>query len=296
MLASPSLGSIVDPRRFLQAKPVTHAPFTACRRQRAWLGKARPVVAASMATLVTFDVDGTLITNDGLHSNRLHKQCFNYAWKKVFDIDLDIEKIRHTGMTDPLILLKVLELEGVPKEKAQEKLKEMEAAMLEYWQQNKGQAADGLLLLPGVVPLLQALQERPQVKTGLVTGNLQQIGWDKMEALGIISHFSDPRIGGFGSDFCSGNTVDTWRDRAELIRIAASLCKDKHGEASRKFHIGDTPMDVMAAAEAGAIPIGVLTGTHSRQELEATGIENMVILENLADVERVLKVLGVVPT
>ena len=57
--------------------------------------------------------------------------------------------------------------------------------------------------------------------TCLVTGNLTYIGWAKMEALGIKQLFSEPYFGGFGSDFCSGNLTDTWKDRAELVRIAA---------------------------------------------------------------------------
>lgn len=42
--------------------------------------------------------------------------------------------------------------------------------------------------------------------TCLVTGNLQPIGWGKMAALGLKNLFSQPPFGGFGSDFCSGNT------------------------------------------------------------------------------------------
>lgn len=30
------------------------------------------------------------------------------------------------------------------------------------------------------------------------------------------------RFGGFGSDFCSGNTEESWRDRAEFVKIAAA--------------------------------------------------------------------------
>ena len=54
----------------------------------------------------------------------------------------------------------------------------------------------------------------------LVTGNMEPIGWGKMEALGIKHLFTEPCFGGFGSDFCSGNTEQTWRDRAELVRCA----------------------------------------------------------------------------
>lgn len=48
-------------------------------------------------------------------------------------------------------------------------------------------------------------QTRDDVITCLVTGNLEPIGWGKMEALGLATLFTQPPFGGFGSDFCSGN-------------------------------------------------------------------------------------------
>ena len=81
-------------------------------------------------------------------------------------------------------------------------------------------AGDGLRLLPGIKELLSALQHRSDVKTGLVTGNLEPIGWAKMQALGIKDLFSQPVFGGFGTDVCSGNWQESWRDRAELIKAA----------------------------------------------------------------------------
>lgn len=62
--------------------------------------------------------------------------------------------------------------------------------------------------------------------TCLVTGNLQPIGWGKMAALGLKDLFSQPPFGGFGSDYCSGNTRESWRDRAELVRIAAKRAQE----------------------------------------------------------------------
>jgi phosphoglycolate phosphatase len=81
-------------------------------------------------------------------------------------------------------------------------------------------AGDGLELLPGIKTLLTALKERSDVKVGLVTGNLEPIAWSKMEALGIKELFTQPCFGGFGSDFCSGDIVDMWKDRAEMILVA----------------------------------------------------------------------------
>lgn len=39
----------------------------------------------------------------------------------------------------------------------------------------------------------------------------------------IILPINKPIIGGFGTDFCSGDTAETWKDRTELVRFV-SLC------------------------------------------------------------------------
>lgn len=65
--------------------------------------------------------------------------------------------------------------------------------------------------------------------TCLVTGNLQPIAWRKMEALGVRRLFSEPHTGGFGSDYCSGNTEEMWRDRAQLVATAVQRCGQAHG-------------------------------------------------------------------
>ena len=85
------------------------------------------------------------------------------------------------------------------------------------------------------MPAVCGVQARKDVAYGLVTGNLQVIGWGKMEALGIAADFSQPLFGGFGSDYCSGNTAETWRDRGELVRIAGKRALASHapGEGTR---------------------------------------------------------------
>ncbi len=49
-----------------------------------------------------------------------------------------------------------------------------------------------------------------------------------MEALGIKHLFSEPFFGGFGSDYCNpDNSEQSWKDRAELVKIAANKAQ-KH--------------------------------------------------------------------
>ncbi|GFH08393.1 uncharacterized protein HaLaN_03344 [Haematococcus lacustris] len=134
---------------------------------------------------------------------------------------------------------------------------------------------------PGVLDLLHALADMPAAAaTCLVTGNLEPIGWAKMQALGILELFTKPRFGGFGSDLCSGNTEESWRDRSDLVSLAAVkgsqlLPGAEEGFAAR-YHIGDTPMDIQAALAAGAKAVGVTTGIYSREELLAAAPPGVV--------------------
>jgi hypothetical protein len=68
-------------------------------------------------------------------------------------------------------------------------------------------------------------------------------------------------FGGFGSDFCSGNTAEMWKDRCEFVRLAAVKAGTLHpGSLAGRVHVGDTPMDIAAALGAGAGALGVTTG------------------------------------
>ena len=210
-------------------------------------------------------------------------------------------------------------------------LKEAERAMTNFYEAaatDAAVAAEGLALLPGVEALLESLAAREGVVQGLVTGNLQPIGWRKVEALGVARHFDEMvlsegeegeggsgkrrRVGGFGSDFCSPeeSAIDEpWCDRARFIEVAAERALKTRAAAAaaaakaspssppplviaRKVHIGDTPFDLMAAAEAGALPVGVATGIFSKEELVAADVPGAVILDDLSDLEASLKAMG----
>eukprot|EP00204_Picochlorum_oklahomense_P003954 CAMPEP_0118802808 /NCGR_PEP_ID=MMETSP1161-20130426/12293_1 /TAXON_ID=249345 /ORGANISM="Picochlorum oklahomensis, Strain CCMP2329" /LENGTH=254 /DNA_ID=CAMNT_0006731159 /DNA_START=97 /DNA_END=861 /DNA_ORIENTATION=- len=242
--------------------------------------------------LVSFDVDGTLVRSVGENANKLHKEAFATAFSRVFSIDTTIDVIPHHGSTDPLILLKVLEYHGIDATHAMEKLPDMQAAMIDYFIEHKCRAAIGLEVLPGVKKLLEELQSMDHVHVGLCTGNLEPIAWAKMDALGLKDMFTTPQFGGFGSDYCSGSLVstDSWKDRAELVRIAYSRGLNQSNGIQRRFHVGDAPMDVMAAKHAGSHALGLLTGIFSRDDLSTANPE-AIILDDLCDTEKVLDIL-----
>ncbi|GMH45923.1 hypothetical protein BSKO_13887 [Bryopsis sp. KO-2023] len=117
----------------------------------------------------------------------------------------------------------------------------------------------------------------PNVATCLVTGNLQPIGWGKMRALGIEHLFSPQPFGGFGADFCSGNIAESWKDRSELVAIAAKRAEE-----------------LVEAEGAGATPVGVTTGIFSKQQLEESvkPETNIIVLEGLAEPAKVTEALN----
>ncbi len=253
---------------------------------------------AEKPVIVSFDVDGTLVRSLGHDANKLHKEAFSEAFKQVFDLDTNIDVIEHHGSTDGLILVRVVEYHGIDKNLAMEKLPDMQRVMVEYFEQHKDRAAIGLEVLPGVQALLQKLQQLDHVYVGLCTGNLEPIAWSKMEALGLKDLFTLPHFGGFGSDYCSGTSdpKQSYQDRAELVKIAAqraSSIANTDVQDTRRFHIGDAPMDVQAAVSAGSTAIGLLTGIFDKETLQncSSPDDDVIILQNLEDVDQVLHLL-----
>jgi phosphoglycolate phosphatase len=54
-----------------------------------------------MTTVITFDVDGTLVISEGQNANRLHKLAFAHAWRTVFGFEGDIDEVPHHVRTSP---------------------------------------------------------------------------------------------------------------------------------------------------------------------------------------------------
>jgi phosphoglycolate phosphatase len=239
---------------------------------------ATPATPATPATstkrrIVTFDVDGTLVRSVGSDANKLHKEAFA-SGLAVLGIDdpRGIDVIEHHGSTDGLILVRTAHYHGLPPEVALEKLPEMQEAMVTYFHNHRERAAVGIEVLPGVESLLSALSELDDVYVGLCTGNLEEIAWMKMEALGLVRFFDEPLFGGFGNMYCSGELdVDkSYLDRAKLIEIAAQRVSASTGQDVGSFlriHVGDAPHDMNAAIEAGVCALGTLTGIFNEQDL-----------------------------
>lgn len=223
-----------------------------------------------------FDIDWTLLAKDPEHN--IHEKAFFYAFEHVYGI-ANAKRADVEGKLDNQIIIETLELNGVSKDKARLKLKEAMRAMIEYFKDHK---EEGIIkVLPGVKKLLEILQKK-NVPIGLLTGNVEEIGWAKLEQGGIRHYF---QFGGFG---------DKGEKRVDLIEIARKnaekVLKRELGERELVI-IGDTPLDIACAKEGGIESIGVVSGPYSVSDLKKAGAD--LIVETLLDKEKILAFLGV---
>jgi phosphoglycolate phosphatase-like HAD superfamily hydrolase len=231
--------------------------------------------------LVLWDIDGTLVDSAG--HGRL---AFEDAYRAV--VGGDPAEVAMAGRTDRQIAMAMLDgADGhLPR-----LLEELVTAL-----ERREQAIrrDGRAL-PGVEPALERLAARDGVVQSLLTGNLAANAAVKLGAFGL-ERFLDLEVGGYGSDPHEGRSdlVAVARERAG-VKYAGIL--DRPGAAGGRggreppdaidtVLVGDTPLDVRAAHEAGARAVAVASGPYGLDELAAAGAD--AVLADLRDTERVL--------
>ena len=137
-------------------------------------------------------------------------------------------------------------------------------------------------LLPGVEELLASLSGRPEVRTALLTGNVEAGARLKLGHFGI-DRFFDFSLSCFGSD-----DADRYRLPAlALERARRHLGPDVAGR--QLVLIGDSEHDVLCGKSVGARSVAVCTGWTPRAVLEA--LRPDVLLDDLSDTARALDAL-----
>jgi len=204
--------------------------------------------------LLLFDIDGTLVSGDGAG-----RRAFDRACLEILGVGGPgrgaLDGIKLDGMTDPLILAHVFERHLGRAPGAEES-----AAVLDrYVALLAPEVAGSKYIVHDGVPEAMKLCERGHV-LGLCTGNLREGARIKLTHGKLWHHFP---FGGFGSDAA---------DRAEIVRIAMQRGRAA-GATGDTWVIGDTPKDVAAAHAAGALALGVATGSFSVDDLRACGAD-----------------------
>lgn len=222
-----------------------------------------------MDKLILFDIDGTLI-----NGFKTHKEAFSESFKKVYGINTNIESINYHGMTDQQIIMEVLRKNGLEEEIIKSKMEDCIKIMISCY--NKTSVNEEVIVLDGVRELLNEL-DKHNVLMGLVTGNLEPIGRDKLRKVGLSQYF---KVGGFGSDdIC----------RSNLVKLAIKKAKENFNFNGDVFLFGDTPEDIEAGKKARVRTVGVATGIYSKEQLKNSGAD--FVLENLEDTNKILETI-----
>jgi phosphoglycolate phosphatase len=209
-----------------------------------------------------FDIDGTLLRS----RDRIHVNSFVQSVQRITGFEVSLEGIALHGNTDTGILREACGQAGIPAEVLESQTDAILTAMCDSVTAQR-QAMD-LICMPGVEDALRHLAAHGKL-LGVATGNLEVIGWLKVEHAGLREWF---RFGGFSDNFPV---------RSELIAHAAAKARELAGADACVCVVGDTPRDI-EAAHANSLPvIAVATGRCSYDELLAYHPE--VCATSLAD-------------
>ena len=227
--------------------------------------------------LVLWDIDFTLLNAGGVG-----RSVYVSVFRELFGRD-PVAVAPMAGRTERAIIRDTLAISGISDPRAQ-----VDAFVAEL-----GRRAPGLReefaarghALPGAVAALAtvaALGARAAVQS-VLTGNVRPVAEAKLAAFGLDGYL-DLAIGAYGEEH---------EIRAELVhlaraRAAAAYGRDFGGPAT--VLVGDTPLDVVAAAETGARSVAVATGGSTAAELAAAGADR--VLPDLTDTAAVLAALA----
>lgn len=217
-----------------------------------------------------FDIDGTLLRS----RDRIHFNSFATSVQRITGFEVSLAGVPVHGSTDTAILADACRQAQIPAEIMQRHTEAILEAMREVVAEHRSEM--DLLLMPGVKQVLSYLVAKGAL-LGLATGNLEAIGWVKIEQAGLREWF---RFGGFSDHFAI---------RSELIGQAARKAREMAGERASVCVVGDTPRDI-EAAHANQLPvIAVATGNYSfdallegRPEVCASSLADLLALEGTA--------------
>ena len=195
-----------------------------------------------------FDIDGTLlISRDRVHRNALHR-----AMREAYGVDTTIDGIAYHGKTDLGILRAALERVGVSANQFEANL----PAALEVICRDV--AANASRIIPTVcsaIPQVLAELRAAGKLLAVASGNLESVGWLKLEAAGLRQFF------GFG---CFS---DHQESRSDIFRDGVAEVQRRLGETAQVYFIGDTPEDIKAARFANSKIVAVCTGIFTADDL-----------------------------
>lgn len=198
-----------------------------------------------MTWLVLFDVDGTLL----LTHDEVYVEANRLALTQVFGVAPAGPDV--PGDTATAHTRRALSAAGVSSEEIDAGLARWCETFSEHYVRLIAAADTSHWVLgPGAHEAVAAT-----ARPALLTGNPPKVAHARMERLGLATYFP-PGQGAFGCERES---------RVDLFALARERAGD--WPAERTVAVGDTPLDVSSAHQAGCRCIGVTTGRYGPDEL-----------------------------
>jgi phosphoglycolate phosphatase len=225
--------------------------------------------------LVLFDIDGTLVLTGGAG-----KRGMTRAFEALFGFPDAFAAISLAGRTETCILTAALEQHAVPV--TDDSIAAFRARYLECLREEVARPTVGKQVLPGILPLLEALTGSPHAFLGLLTGNYTEAAEVKLGHFDLWRYF---RCGAFGEDAHDRNhLVPIALDRAWACGLSPAV------DADRVVVVGDTPRDVACAHAHGARVVAVATGEYAADQLRDAGAD--VVFEDFAETGPVIAAIS----
>ncbi|WP_043732486.1 haloacid dehalogenase-like hydrolase [Nocardia asiatica] len=233
------------------------------------MSAALPPTETSPRVLVLWDIDHTLIESRGFG-----RTIYRRAFRAATGNELENYSII-AGRTEFAISAEMLRINGI--EPHGEAIRGLVAALEREFELAKAEFATLGRALPGAEATLRLLAADPRIHQSVLTGNVRSLARIKLEAFRLDRHL-DLDVGAYGDDH---------ENRANLVSVALRRARASgvSFEPGDTVLIGDTPHDVKAATESGAMAIGVATGASTLDELRAAGAD--IVIPDLSDSQQV---------
>lgn len=221
-------------------------------REHAQSAVIRPGFTWDAADAYLFDIDGTLLNS----RDAVHYFSFRNAVRNLLGIEATIDGVPVHGNTDMGILRAILRRAGLTDPIIDVHLPRIFDEMIAEVSRNRDDLRPELC--PSIAEVVERLHQSGKL-LGVASGNLEAIGWLKLEKAGLRSRF---QFGAFSFPL---------ELRADIFRFGVEQARARLGKHSSVYVVGDTPADVAAARAVGIPVIAMATGTYSFSDLLSCG-------------------------
>ena len=221
--------------------------------------------------MVLFDVDGTLLRSRGVGLRSMEE-----AIEQLHGVSVDARVLKTGGRLDQHLFSELLELGALPDD--EKSIEELTRTYIERMTHHFS-VDSWSVPLEGAQKLVEAVHEDESLCSALLTGNIEETCWLKLEDAGFERTWFD-----FG---VYGNEGQHRRDLPIIAMQRYRKIHDQSIESKRVVVIGDTPHDVDCAMHSGCRSIAVATGMSPRDRLQESGAG--LVVDSLTDSEKLLE-------